>query len=79
MGSCEAATTPMNISEKLQREDGTGSADPKHFRSMVGGLNYLTHTRPDISFAVSVVSRYMHNPTQFPPLFHKWNMRCIFV
>ena len=33
-------------------------------RSIVGGLNYLTHTRPDIAILVSVVSRYMHNPTK---------------
>jgi hypothetical protein len=28
----------------------------------VGRLIYLSHTRPDISYAVSVVSRYMHDP-----------------
>ncbi|XP_074300477.1 secreted RxLR effector protein 161-like [Silene latifolia] len=54
----------MNVNEKLQREDGTGPADGKLYRSIVGGLNYLTHTRPDIAFPVSVVSRYMHNPTK---------------
>ncbi|KAK9665921.1 hypothetical protein RND81_14G146000 [Saponaria officinalis] len=64
MSNCEAATTPMNVNEKLQREDGTGPADGKLYRSIVGGLNYLTHTRPDISFPVSVVSRYMHKPTK---------------
>ncbi|KAL9235697.1 hypothetical protein vseg_010436 [Gypsophila vaccaria] len=64
MSYCEAAITPMNVNEKLQREDGTGPADGKLYRSIVGGLNYLTHTRPDIAFPVSVVSRYMHNPTK---------------
>ena len=29
----------------------------------MGKLIYLTHTRPDISYAVSVVSQFMHNPT----------------
>ena len=30
---------------------------------LVGKLIYLTHTRPDISYAVSVVSQFMHNPS----------------
>lgn len=64
MSNCEKALTPMNINEKLQREDGTEQADARLYRSLVGGLNYLTHTRPDIAFSVSVVSRYMHNPTK---------------
>lgn len=61
---CEAIRTPMNTNEKLQRDDGTEKADEKLFRSLVGGLNYLTHTRPDIAHSVSVVSRYMHSPTK---------------
>ncbi|XP_074297812.1 secreted RxLR effector protein 161-like [Silene latifolia] len=60
----DVAFTPMNINEKLQRNDGTLSADEKLYRSLVGGLNYLTHTRPDIAYCVSVVSRYLHSPTK---------------
>ncbi|XP_074271853.1 secreted RxLR effector protein 161-like [Silene latifolia] len=64
MEDCETAITPMNANEKLQRDDGTGKADEKHYRSIVGGLNYLTHTRPDIAYSVSVVSRFLHSPTK---------------
>lgn len=60
----DVAVTPMNTNDKLQRNDGTPSADEKLYRSLVGSLNYLTHTRPDISYCVSVVSRYLHNPTR---------------
>ncbi|XP_059281235.1 uncharacterized mitochondrial protein AtMg00810-like [Lycium ferocissimum] len=52
----------MNINEKLQRADGTEKANSRLFRSLVGGLNYLTHTRPDIAFSVSVVSRFLQSP-----------------
>ena len=34
--------------------------DPSFYRSIVGGLQYATITRPDISFAVSKVSQFMH-------------------
>lgn len=54
----------MNLNEKFQVEDDTGMADAKVFRSLVGGLIYLTHTRPDIAFSVGVVSRFMQNPTK---------------
>ena len=55
--------TAMNVNEKLVVDDGTNMAYTKQFRSMVGGLNYLPHTRPNITFSVSVISRFMHSPT----------------
>ncbi|KAK8956599.1 hypothetical protein KSP39_PZI000178 [Platanthera zijinensis] len=36
--------------------------NPEYYRRLVGKLIYLTVTRPDISFAVGLVSRYMHSP-----------------
>ena len=37
--------------------------DPTLYKSLVGSLRYLTCTRPDILYAVGVVSRYLENPT----------------
>jgi len=54
----------MNINEKLQLADGTKVAEPSLYESLIGGLNYLTHTCPDITFSVSVLSSFMHNPTK---------------
>ena len=34
----------------------------QHYRSIVGGLRYLVHMRPDIAFAVGYVSRFMEDP-----------------
>ncbi|XP_070057816.1 uncharacterized mitochondrial protein AtMg00810-like [Nicotiana tomentosiformis] len=64
MLGCKIASIPMNVNEKLISNDGTGLTDARCFRSIVGGLNYLSHTRPDMVFFVSVVSRFMHNPTK---------------
>ncbi|XP_048229252.1 uncharacterized protein LOC8272619 isoform X1 [Ricinus communis] len=64
MLNCKASKTPLNLNNKLSLEDGVDKADVKLFRSMVGGLLYLTHTQPDLMFAVSLVSRFMHNPSK---------------
>ncbi|XP_052485239.1 uncharacterized mitochondrial protein AtMg00810-like [Gossypium raimondii] len=64
MLNCKPAATPMNINEKLQQEDGEEMVDARRFRSLVGGLIYLTHTRPDIAFPVGVISRFMQQPSK---------------
>ncbi|XP_068318271.1 secreted RxLR effector protein 161-like [Pyrus communis] len=44
--------------------DGSEPADESLYRKMVGSLLYLTATRPDIMYAASLLSRFMHNPTR---------------
>ncbi len=58
MNKCKAATTLMNANEKLKAQDGTEMVGSMRFRSLVGKLLFLSYTRPDIVFAVSLVSRY---------------------
>nr|GFC50325.1 uncharacterized mitochondrial protein AtMg00810-like [Tanacetum cinerariifolium] len=48
---------------KLSKDEEGELADPTEYRSIVGALGYLTHTRPDLSFIVGVVSRFMEKPT----------------
>jgi len=64
MLNCKPAATPMIINEKLQQVNEEELADARRFRSLVGGLIYLTHTRPDIAFSVGVVSRFMQQPSK---------------
>jgi histone deacetylase 1/2 len=40
-----------------------GTEDSSRYRSIVGGLQYLTHTRPDLSFAVNKVCQFLSQPT----------------
>jgi histone deacetylase 1/2 len=40
-----------------------GPEDATRYRSIVGALQYLTLTRPDISFSVNKVCQYLHSPT----------------
>jgi len=53
-------STPMNQKEKLCKEDGADKVDEGYYRSLIGCLMYLTATRPDILFVVSLLSRFMH-------------------
>jgi hypothetical protein len=65
MGSCKPVNSPMSMSEKLSLCEGTplGPQYSTQYRSIVGVLQYLTHTWPDISFAVNKVCHfYMHQP-----------------
>jgi histone deacetylase 1/2 len=54
----------MASSDKLSATDGTplSSDESTHYRSIVGGLQYLTMTRPGISFAVNKVYQFLHAP-----------------
>jgi hypothetical protein len=55
--------TPMSTAHALTLLSGDTLTDPSPYRSLVGALQYLSLTRPDISFAVNKVSQFMHRPT----------------
>ncbi|XP_071683308.1 uncharacterized protein [Lolium perenne] len=61
MLGCRVASTPIDQNHKLCAESGE-PVNKEKYQKLVGRLIYLCHTRPDISYAVSVVSRYMHDP-----------------
>ncbi|KAM1712874.1 hypothetical protein ACFX12_023700 [Malus domestica] len=61
MEGAKPCSTPLGT-VKLDHS-GTPLANPTEYRSIVGGLQYLTWTRPDISFAVNQVCQFMHTPT----------------
>ena len=58
------AVTPTNINEKLRHEDGAEMVDTRRFKSLVGGLIYLMHTRPNIAFTVGIIYRFMEHPSK---------------
>lgn len=55
MQKSKAVTTPMSVIDKLTTLDGNSFEDPQWYRSVVGNLQYLSFTKPDISFAVNRV------------------------
>jgi hypothetical protein len=61
MIGCRAAATPIDQNDKITAQSGE-LMDREKYQRLVGRLLYLCHTRPDIAYAVSIVSRYMHEP-----------------
>src|ERR1700733_10096268 len=64
MQECKAAITPTVMGLKLSKEDSSKDFDPSLYKSIVGSLMYLTATRPDIMYAVSLISRFMERPKE---------------
>ncbi|XP_052878835.1 secreted RxLR effector protein 161-like [Gossypium arboreum] len=60
MSNCKIVSTPVAQGEKLASYGNQERVDEKEYRSLVGCLLYLTTTRPDIMYAVSLLSKFMH-------------------
>ncbi|KAL5817912.1 hypothetical protein ACOSQ3_026290 [Xanthoceras sorbifolium] len=58
----KTVSTPLEYNAKLTPLDGEPISDATHYRQLVGSLIYLTVTRPDISHAVGMVSKFMDAP-----------------
>ncbi|XP_026459500.1 uncharacterized protein LOC113360178 [Papaver somniferum] len=53
---------PLEMNVKFSPTDGNDLSNPTLYLQLVGSLNYLTITRPDISYVVHVVSQFMAAP-----------------
>ncbi|CAJ2635631.1 unnamed protein product [Trifolium pratense] len=62
MSSCKSSPTPVDTKAKLSGSSGNPYHDPTEYRSLAGALQYLTFTRPDISYIVQQVCLFMHDP-----------------
>ena len=64
MVDCKPADTPMIQNHGLQMRKEAKQADRGKYQRLVGKLIYLSHSRPDIAYAVGVVSKFMHAPQE---------------
>ncbi|XP_070011206.1 secreted RxLR effector protein 161-like [Nicotiana sylvestris] len=62
MTGCRPVDTPMDSNSKLLPGQEEPLSDLARYRRLLGKLNYLTVTRPDISFHVSIVSQFIDSP-----------------
>jgi hypothetical protein len=64
MTDCKSTPTPFLSGVKLEDGGDTPLVDNTLYKQLVGILLYLTHPRPDLSYVVSIVSRFMQEPQE---------------
>ena len=64
MTDCKPCSTPVDTQAKLSADLGDPVANPTVYRSLAGALQYLTFTRPDLTYAVQQVCLHMHDPRE---------------
>ena len=62
MLECKPCSTPVAAKLSISAHDGVPLSSPTDYRMLVGCLQYLMLTRPDISFAINNIAQYMSNP-----------------
>ncbi|GJT15377.1 ribonuclease H-like domain, reverse transcriptase, RNA-dependent DNA polymerase [Tanacetum coccineum] len=53
---------PMDPGTMLVKAKDGNSVDATYYRSLIGSIRYLLHTRPDLSYSVGLLSRFMQDP-----------------
>ncbi|XP_059670848.1 secreted RxLR effector protein 161-like [Cornus florida] len=64
MGNCNSVATPVELGMKLSKNHEGKKVDSTLYKQIVESLMYLTTTRLDIMYGVSLISRYMEHPTE---------------
>ena len=64
MEDSKPVRTPMCIGLKLTNDDDSKELDQTLYRSMIGKLQFVVHTRLDIALAVGIVVRFSEKPRE---------------
>ena len=64
MMASKPIATPIEQNHRLSEALGEKKVDRKMYQRLVGRLIYLAHTRPNIAYSVSVISQFMHGPSE---------------
>ena len=62
MVDCAPVRTPIDPNVKLGKGEDSPPMNHHQYQPLVGKLMYLTHTWPDISFVLNLLSQFMHQP-----------------
>ena len=63
MTNAKPVITPLATKTILSLHTDLTLSDPIEYRTIIGSLQYLSLTWPDITFAVNKLSQFMHRPT----------------
>ena len=61
MSECNSVRIPVEARFKFGKDTREDEMNPSLFRSLIGSLRYLLNTRPDLTYSVNYLSRYMNN------------------
>jgi hypothetical protein len=64
MAGCNGCVAPMEPKLKLSKRSTTPVVDATEYCSIIGSLRYLLHTRPDLTYSVGFLSRFMEDPKE---------------
>jgi hypothetical protein len=64
MEYCKPSLTPMEQNLKLSKFEGGELVNSTRYRKLIGSLIYLKNTRPNLSYLVSILSRFMQEPRE---------------
>ena len=64
MTACSLVCTPSEENLKLNMHLNQVPTNKERYQRIVGRLMYLAHTQPDLAYALSVVSQFMHSPSE---------------
>ncbi|KAM2392834.1 hypothetical protein ACFX1X_036261 [Malus domestica] len=64
MDNCKSVNTPCRPHSQFLDSEGIPLPDPTIYRSIVGALQYLTFTQPDLAYAVNTACQYIHTPIE---------------
>lgn len=64
MHRCNLVHIPMDVNIRLSKSPHETNIDEREYRHSIGCLRYLLHTRPDLSFSIGLLCRYMCEPKE---------------
>lgn len=73
MLECNPTKYLKDPKEVLHKDEKGVLVNASEFKSLIGGLRYLVHTRPDLAYSVGMISRFMEKPT----VLHQNAAKCI--
>ncbi|XP_068480957.1 uncharacterized mitochondrial protein AtMg00810-like [Phaseolus vulgaris] len=77
MHAAKPLPTPMQTNLRLQKDASFAMHDPSMFHSVVGVLQYVLITHPELSYAVNKVCQFMHSPQDHHWKVDKWILRYV--
>jgi hypothetical protein len=64
LSACNPSLAPMEPRLKLSKRSTSSPVNTTEYRCVINGLRYLLHIRPDLTFVVGYLSRFMEQPAE---------------